>query len=253
MDGNDATAGVAPGITAGSRASADSLTAPRLTTHPARRDLTLRISELAIFLTAVIGAIALGAGITGYFAERPYPSAYLIAYAAFRLADLLVREEASLGIDGYRFARRIINELPILAVFFAAAFEREYLYDHTAAPRWLAALGLLIELIGLWLALGARVQLGFFSPLPADGGARPLVRNGLYRYTRHPTFLGEFLVVAGWPFEYGAPITLSLTALIGAAMMQRRIRDEEAAMLAQYGDEYAAYIAATDSVIPNVW
>jgi protein-S-isoprenylcysteine O-methyltransferase Ste14 len=251
MDSGNAAAGAAPGAAAELRA--DSLIARRQTAYPARRDLTLRISELVIFLAAVIGAIALGAGITGYFAERPYPSAYLIAYAAFRLADLLVREEASLGIDGIRFARRVINELPILAVFFGAAFEREYLYDHTIAPRWLAALGLLIELIGLWLALGARVQLGFFSPLPADGSARPLIRNGLYRYTRHPTYLGEFLVVAAWPFEYGAPITLSLTVLVGVAMMQRRIRDEEAEMLALYGDEYAVYIAATDSVIPNVW
>lgn len=219
--------------------------------QPARRDFTTRLAELVIFLAAILGAVALGLGISEYFSQRPYAAAYLVAYAAFRFADLMVRDESALGIDAAHFSHRIMSELPLLAVFFGAPFERTYLYGGEA-PRWLCALGLLVELGGLWLALGARIQLGFFSP-PSGGARRALVRNGLYRYIRHPIYLGEFLVLFAWPFEYGAPVTLVIVLVTGILVMSRRMRDEEADMLALYGDDYAAYIRETDAVIPNVW
>ncbi|HVC43888.1 MAG TPA: isoprenylcysteine carboxylmethyltransferase family protein [Candidatus Binataceae bacterium] len=226
--------------------------AARLAATPAPRDLSLRIGELIIFLAAILGAMAVGLGLSDYLAAQPYVSVYLIAYAAFRVADLLVREDAMLGADRPHLARRIMAALPVLALFAAAPFERTYLYGGSA-PRWLSALGLLIELMGLWLALGARIQLGYFSTAEADEAPRPIVHSGLYRHIRHPTYAGEFLVLFAWPFEYAAPLTAILMVVVGIFVLRRRIGEEEAALLASYGDEYAAYMRTTDGVIPNVW
>jgi protein-S-isoprenylcysteine O-methyltransferase Ste14 len=220
--------------------------------RPGRRDFATRLAETVIFLASVLGAVALGLGISEYFTQRPYAAAYLIAYAAFRFADLLVRDESALGMDATHFARRVMSELPVLALFFAAPFERTYLYGGDA-PRWLCALGLLVELGGLWLALGARIQLGFFSESVGADMRRGIVRSGLYRYIRHPIYLGEFLVLIAWPFEYGAPATFLVVMVVGILTMRRRIRDEEADLLALFGDEYAAYIRETDAALPNVW
>ena len=44
---------------------------------------------------------------------------------------------------------------------------------------------------------------------------------------------------------------LALIILIVVAL--RIISEEEAKMLAEFGDEYANYIRQTDSLIPNVW
>jgi protein-S-isoprenylcysteine O-methyltransferase Ste14 len=238
----------APTGSLGAGAQASSETALN---RPARRDFATRLAELVIFLAAILGAVALGLGISEYFTQRPYAAAYLIAYAAFRFADLLVRDETALGMDAMRFARRVMAELPVLALFFGAPFERTYLYGGDA-PRWLCVLGLLVELGGLWLALGARIQLGFFSESESTD-ARAIVRNGLYRFIRHPIYLGEFLVLIAWPFEYGAPVTLLIVLIVGVVAMRRRIRDEEADLLALFGDDYAAYVRATDAVLPNVW
>src|SRR5512137_2227272 len=57
------------------------------------RRIDIRVSELIVFLVAVVGAVALGLGISQYFSEHPYTLAYLIAYAGFRFADVLVRED----------------------------------------------------------------------------------------------------------------------------------------------------------------
>src|SRR5271156_7241531 len=126
------------------------------------RSLALRFAETAIFLVAVIGAIALGLGITAYFAEHPYVLAYLVAYAGFRFSDLIVREDAEDSPPREELSRRIAAQLPLLLVFAAAPFERTYVYGGSA-PAFVSALGLLVELCGMWLALGARIQLGFFT------------------------------------------------------------------------------------------
>jgi protein-S-isoprenylcysteine O-methyltransferase Ste14 len=217
-----------------------------------RRGFTIRLAELIVLMIAIVGAVAFGLGISKYLREHRYVGAYLMAYAVFRCADLLVRDDAALGLDRERFSRRIMYELPLLALFFAAPFERTYIYGGEA-PRWLAGLGLLIELAGLWLALGARIQLGFFSPSSSADETPALVRGGLYRFIRHPIYLGEFIVLFAWPFEYGAPITLVIASIVGIFVMRRRMRNEEAEMLAQFGDQYADYRRVTYYLIPNVW
>jgi protein-S-isoprenylcysteine O-methyltransferase Ste14 len=218
----------------------------------ARRDFTVRLAELVVQIIAIVGAIALGLGISAYFKQHPYVLAYLAAYAAFRFADLLVRDPAALGVDPLRFARRMIYELPLLGLFLAAAFERTFIYGGET-PQWLGALGLLIELAGIWLALGARIQRGYFSPSADRGAGLALIQTGLYRYVRHPIFAGQLLVLVAWPFEYGAPVSLVLAMAIGLLAVNRRIRQEEAEMMSEHGDAYVAYVRTTDRMIPSLW
>src|SRR6266851_5068153 len=83
---------------------------------PAQRSLGLRIGELVIFVAAIVGAVALGLGISDYLGAHPYIFGYLAAYAAFRFADLLVRGDRSLT----RLSRRVTSQLPLLALFAGA-------------------------------------------------------------------------------------------------------------------------------------
>lgn len=215
------------------------------------RGLALHFAETAIFLIAVIGAIALGLGITAYFSEHHYVLAYLVAYAGFRFSDLIVREDAEDRPPHEELSRRIIMQLPLLIVFAAAPFERTYVYGG-AAQGWAGALGLLLELLGMWLALGARIQLGFFT-----SGRTPehpvLVTRGFYHYLRHPIYAGTFLVTFGWTLIYGAPVTAILTVIVGAILAQRSIKFEEAVLRARFGQEYDDYKGKTDALIPAIW
>jgi protein-S-isoprenylcysteine O-methyltransferase Ste14 len=230
--------------------------AARDETAPAERphfihNLALRSAETAIFLVAILGAVALGLGITDYFFEHRYVLAYLAAYAGFRFADLIVREDTADSPSHFELRRRITAQLPVLIVFAAAPFERTYVYGGTS-PAVISALGFLIELLGMWLALGARIQIGYFT----SGGTpeRPvLVKTGVYRYIRHPIYAGTFLVTFGWTLIYGAPVTAILTLVIGGIFARRRIKAEEAALLARFGEEYDAYVRETDALIPAVW
>ena len=177
--------------------------------------------------------------------------AYLAAYAGFRFADLIVREDAEDNPPHEELRRRITVQLPLLVTFAAAPFERTYVYGGLA-PAFVCALGLLLGLLGMWLALGARIQLGFFA-----SGRTPehpvLVKRGFYRYIRHPVYAGTFLVTLGWPLIYGAPVTAVLTLIIGAIFAQRWMKSEEATLRSRFGEEYDAYARETDALIPAIW
>ncbi len=220
---------------------------------PRWRRLDVRLTELIFFLVAIVGAVALGLGITAYFRQHPYILAYLIAYAGFRLADLLVREDfepppdTAAGLSGL-----LLGHLPVLLLFAAAPFERTYIYGGEVT-RGMGAAGFILELLGLWLALGARVQLGFLGTPAQTNGSRTLVRGGLFRHIRHPVWLGEFLVLLAWALEFGAPITALVTIIVGIAMGRRRAAVEEAEMLVQFGEEYAQYVRESDAFIPSIW
>ncbi|HLI78651.1 MAG TPA: isoprenylcysteine carboxylmethyltransferase family protein [Candidatus Binataceae bacterium] len=217
------------------------------------RNFFLRLGELLIFLVAVVGAVALGLAITSYFRAHTYIAAYLLAYAGFRCADLLVREEYGPNPVRDALSQRIADQAPLLLLFFAAPFERTYLYGGEA-PRWISGLALALELAGLWIALGARIQLGFFAWERRDGvEQRVLVRRGFYRFIRHPVYAGIYLALIAWPIAYGAPISAVLTAVIVAMVLNRLIKEEEELLLARYGDEYRQYRDESDAMIPNLW
>jgi len=215
------------------------------------RGLLLHLAELGIFLAAVVGAVALGLGITDYFSEQPYVGAYLLAYAGFRIADLLVRDERiDARVD--ELGRRIGEQMPLLVLFAAAPFERTYIFGGEP-PQWLSALGLVVALTGLWLALGARIQLTFYSIDPAHPEHRLLVKSVFYRHIRHPTYLGMFLALTAWPLLYGAPIVLVTTLVVGGIIAVRSIRAEEALMRERFDAEYEEYVRETDALIPSLW
>ncbi len=236
--------------------AASAFGAPPLGPIPANlpdRNFFLRFGELGIFLVAVVGAVALGLAITTYFRAHTYIAAYLLAYAGFRAADLLVRDEY--GPDPARDAvvRRVSDQGPLLLLFFAAPFERTFLWGGEA-PRWMSGLALAMELGGLWLALGSRIQLGFFSWEKRNGAEdRVLVRSGFYRFIRHPTYSGVYFALIAWPIAYGAPISALLSIIIVGMAMQRLIKREERTLIDRYGEAYLKYQDESDAMIPSLW
>ncbi len=209
------------------------------------REIGRRLGGLAVFLVAVVGAVALGLGISDYLGEHPYVTAYLLAYAGFRIASVMLTDIGETRDDARARWRR---ELPLLLLFAAAPFERTYLYGGEA-PQGVAAFGLLMALGGLWLAIGARVQWRF----GAGREGQTVVRSGFYRYVRHPVRAGIGLILFAWPFEYGAPITAVVTIAVLFAVSRRAIRTEESELIARFGEEYESYRRETDRLIPNVW
>jgi protein-S-isoprenylcysteine O-methyltransferase Ste14 len=70
-----------------------------------------------------------------------------------------------------------------------------------------------------------------------------LLRNGPYRLSRNPMYVGEAVVWLGWGIFYGSPAVWEGLAIVCAALA-KIVRWEERQLLERFGDDYRAYLAA---------
>ncbi len=117
----------------------------------------------------------------------------------------------------------------------------------------LGVIGYALLFAGLGLDIVGRLTLGRFYSETA--GMRPggeLVTHGIYKFIRHPIYLGTLL------FSFSAPLILrsllgllTMTALV--PMLILRIRLEEKVLAARFGQEFAEYARRTKRLIPFVY
>lgn len=121
-------------------------------------------------------------------------------------------------------------------------------------PAWattLRWLGAAIMLLGIVLWMVSINTLGrYFSvnvDIPED---HRLIERGPYRLLRHPAYAGMIVVEIGFGIATGNWICMLAFLAIPFALFSVRIRVEEAALLAHFGDEYAAYTKRTKRLVP---
>jgi protein-S-isoprenylcysteine O-methyltransferase Ste14 len=111
-----------------------------------------------------------------------------------------------------------------------------------AAAEVLMSIGLIVMVVGL-TSLGRS-----FGIMPR---ARGLVQTGLYRWVRHPIYLGEFLVFAGILILAISPLTLSIYVVFVALQVYRLVMEERT--LTDAYPDYAVYCTRTSRLLPGVY
>ncbi|MCI4335686.1 MAG: isoprenylcysteine carboxylmethyltransferase family protein [Thermoplasmata archaeon] len=121
-------------------------------------------------------------------------------------------------------------------------------------PLWTTAVGVALMVIGLATRLWALTTLGRFFTMPITLSAdHRIVRDGPYRWLRHPSYSGGFLTAVGMPLVLGTPMGLVITVLACATAYVYRIRIEEAALVARFGESYREYSGKTWRLIPGIY
>jgi protein-S-isoprenylcysteine O-methyltransferase Ste14 len=110
-------------------------------------------------------------------------------------------------------------------------------------PRLLGAIPLAL---GLVLNLGGamRFQKGG-TPLVPGSESNMVHREGLYRYTRNPMYLGFVLELLGVALFLGSLSPLAVPPLFAVLIQTLFVRHEERWMEQQFGEEYLTYKRTT--------
>jgi protein-S-isoprenylcysteine O-methyltransferase Ste14 len=120
-------------------------------------------------------------------------------------------------------------------------------------PDWLFYPGLALMVLGIFLRQWSIALLGgFFSAQVSVQEGQTIIRNGPYRYIRHPSYTGAIMIFTGTGLailSWGALLVLLLASCI---VYSYRIHIEEKALVAKFGDEYGAYMKETKMLIPFV-
>jgi protein-S-isoprenylcysteine O-methyltransferase Ste14 len=103
---------------------------------------------------------------------------------------------------------------------------------------------------GLVLQYVSIVSLGRAFTIGLDAAQQKyLVRNGPYRFVRHPiyvSFLGYF--IGAWLLQPNLFFTIAMPVAIARVVMQAM--KEEQLLLATFGSDYRVYMASTNRFIP---
>lgn len=79
-----------------------------------------------------------------------------------------------------------------------------------------------------------------------------LVTTGVYKYIRHPLYLGEFCRNIGVPLLFNS-LTGLILILLGNLFLLLRIDTEEEMLVEEFGEEYIDYRKRTKRILPFVY
>ncbi|SRR5579871_2119186 len=115
----------------------------------------------------------------------------------------------------------------------------------------MAVVGIILVILGIALAVWARIHLGRNWGTPMSQRVDPeLITGGPYAYVRHPIYSGLILGMIGSAIGQSIAWTLPLV-LFGAYFIYSARREEEF-MCRQFPETYPAYMRRTHMLVPYV-
>jgi protein-S-isoprenylcysteine O-methyltransferase Ste14 len=116
------------------------------------------------------------------------------------------------------------------------------------------AIGAVVFVIGLSIRISAILTLRqSFTYAVARVEGQTIVESGLYRFIRHPGYLGQLLIFTGIALSISNWLSVLLMLVPVTIGYLYRIGVEERFMRAQLGDAYVSYQARTRRLIPLVY
>jgi protein-S-isoprenylcysteine O-methyltransferase Ste14 len=216
------------------------------------------MSALRLALVVVSTALYLGLAILGWGGAPFFANPARVVLATVTLAMALVAFVAggnvSPGVREDRSNRWVLaafGVIALLAGFLPAYTDRiDFWTIGDDTIRWF---GIVIFAAGGVLRLWPVFVLGRrFSGLVAIQPGHTLVTTGVYRLTRHPSYLGLLLTALGWALCFRSGVGLVLWALLLVPLLSR-MDAEERLLETQFGDEYRAYRGRTSRLIPGIY
>jgi protein-S-isoprenylcysteine O-methyltransferase Ste14 len=78
------------------------------------------------------------------------------------------------------------------------------------------------------------------------------VTSGPFAYARHPVYFSMILELLGIGLILNAWFSLAAVFVIFTPTLIARVRIEERALLAQFGDAYKAYMESVPAILPRI-
>jgi protein-S-isoprenylcysteine O-methyltransferase Ste14 len=152
-----------------------------------------------------------------------------------------------------RPAQKIIITASFVDIFAMMAFSA---FDHrmgwSTVPVWVSLLGSVLVAAGLGIAMVVIAQNGYAASTVTVEAGQQLVSSGVYRFIRHPMYVGNLAMMFGIPLALGSYWGL-LFVIPSVAVIVFRILDEEKLLIEELAGyrEYAQRVRYR--LMPNVW
>ena len=187
-------------------------------------------------------AVLFGIAYFGWIGSEIIGSVILPRLRHHRHGTRLERRDRSSGLA--------VNIGLIAAIFIAFAFSQ---VSTAVLPGWVFYPGIALMFGGIFLRQWSIAILGrFFSVLVSVQEGQTIIRRGPYRFIRHPSYTGTLLTLTGVGLAVRSWGAFLILLLIFGIVYSYRISVEEKALVAQFGNDYIAYMKKTKKLIPFI-
>jgi protein-S-isoprenylcysteine O-methyltransferase Ste14 len=112
---------------------------------------------------------------------------------------------------------------------------------------------IMMFIIGLIISISAHLTINTnYSWTLEIREGHTLVENGLYKYVRHPIYLGTFIRVISIPI-YASSLPGFLIGLLSIPILNYRISIEERMLIQEFGEGYIRYQERTWKLFPFIY
>ncbi len=183
---------------------------------------------------------------------------WTILFFAWFASELLIAVATRTSDSGGKVRDRGSQLLLWLVIVFSvtACEWFRHLLPHNIlgnAP-WLLPASIVLILMGLAIRALAIFSLGkSFSANVAIRDSQKIYRGGLYRFLRHPSYLGLILIFLAIGLHSRNWLCLAIAFLPTTAALLYRIHIEEAALRDAFGEDYVSYSKVTKRLIPGIF
>lgn len=216
----------------------------------------LVVSSIAFALGTIfaLGAATVALGWPSAWYELGF---FVAAWAAFHFGEFAVTagwNRDKLSVDSFL----LNNGLAYHVAHSVAALEwllTLYFAPHWKAMPYVSAVGIIITLFGQLLRSLAMVHASSnFSHAIAwrKSATHRLVTDGIYSWSRHPSYAGFFYWGVGTQIALQNPLSLLVYIVVLWRFFNARIQTEEKYLVKFFGDEYTAYRQKVGTKIPFI-
>jgi protein-S-isoprenylcysteine O-methyltransferase Ste14 len=150
---------------------------------------------------------------------------------------------------------QIILWVVIIASFSIDGWMHSFLpSDMPGSSSWLRPVAVAILILGLAIRAVAIFSLGnAFSANVAMRSGQKLNRSGLYRFVRHPSYLGLELIFLACALHTRTWACFAVVLIPPTLALLYRIHVEESALRLAFGADYDDYSRHTKRLIPGIY
>jgi len=128
---------------------------------------------------------------------------------------------------------------------------REYFLISRTINLWISSIGVGIVAVRIWLKWWAMLTLGEYWSVQIEiRESHKLIKDGPYRYLRHPAYLSNLMEYLGVPLIANAYYTLIGVLLIYLPLNLIRLHLEEKELIRKFGEEYEDYRKKVPPLFP---
>ena len=144
----------------------------------------------------------------------------------------------------------LIRVLMYVSVMIAILFDLENI---AMLPNWFFYPGIFLMIIGILVRQWSIFVLGrFFTITVSVQKNQKVVDHGPYRYIRHPSYLGLFLIVIGIGLALHSWGGILVLLVMNGVAFGYRMHVEEKVLVSELGDDYIQYMKKTKRLIPFI-